>query len=85
MATARISAVDSSLQPASSSLHIPNTFLEALKAGWTVSSERGVLSRDGKERRGIITLSINGRAERLEFCYVATPARYTFHAPRMIR
>lgn len=64
---------------------LPETFENAISAGWTVVSESTALSADEKNRRGKVTLGMQGRSERLSISYTATKAGYQFAEPKVIQ
>jgi len=70
--------------PKSDSKQLPETFAQALSAGWVIVSEGTALSTDQKTRRGKVILGLKGQSHRLSVPYTATKNGYNFDAPRLI-
>ena len=54
------------------SLVVPGSFIEALKADWTVAKETTVLAIDRKHRHGKVILQKRGCEQRLAVPYTAS-------------
>lgn len=54
------------------SLVVPGSFIEALKAGWTIAKETTVLAVDHKHRHGKVILQKKGSEQRLVVPYTAS-------------
>jgi hypothetical protein len=64
----------------------PGSFDQAMREGWQISSERTTLSKDEKERHGVVILGIKGRSERLSVSYTgSTGATFQFATPKPIK
>jgi hypothetical protein len=53
-------------------LVVPGSFIEALKAGWTVARETTVLAIDRRHRHGKVILQKRGCEQRLAVPYTAS-------------
>ncbi|MFY9528488.1 MAG: hypothetical protein WBC04_18415 [Candidatus Acidiferrales bacterium] len=80
----RTAAAVRSVSPAPSTVNLPKTFEQALKAGWTPSHELTGLSLDQRERRGKLTLKHKGCAKRVSVSYVGTTSGYRFGTPQFV-
>ena len=63
---------------------LPNSFRNALKAGWTIVKEETVASSDERQRSGVLLLAHKHIATRLRIAYAATTKSWTFEPPQAI-
>ena len=62
---------------------LPETFEQALSAGWVIVSEATSLSPNQKTRRGTILLSSKGQSKIISVPYTATKNGFVFGAPQL--
>ena len=64
---------------------VPASFIEALKAGWTVAKETTVLAIDRRHRHGKVILQKRGCEQRLTVSYTASvKLGYHYGKPELV-
>ena len=80
MATRTLSQVEVPSQIGSA----PHTFQDALKAGWTVVSDKSVQRINEKRREGKITMRKPGCSHLLAIDYVGSKRGFRFSVPKFV-
>jgi hypothetical protein len=62
----------------------PHTFQDALKAGWTVASDKSVQRINEKRREGKITMQKPGCSQLLAVDYVGSKRGFRFSVPKFV-
>jgi hypothetical protein len=63
---------------------LPDSFRNALKAGWSIVKEETVASSDERQRTSVLLLGRKNVATRLRVAYTATTKSWTFEPPEAI-
>lgn len=65
---------------------IPESFEQALREGWMIRDEQTTLGVDKRHRHGVVTLTMEGRTERLAVSYIASvKSGYEFSKPELMK
>lgn len=71
-------------RPVPNPADLPQSFQEALKAGWVIAREESALDIRGHQRKGAVLLKLKGSPMRLRIPYVATKKEWQFGKPEAI-
>jgi hypothetical protein len=82
MATQRIPALQFPSQ--TSPQHIPSSFQEALRLGWTIVKEESAIEIKSRKRKGVVLLRLKDAPMRLRVPYIATAKEWQFGTPEAI-
>ena len=73
-----------SVESTSENEHLPETFGQALRLGWTIVKEESSIDIKCRKRSGVVLLRLKGAAMRLRIPYIATSKQWKFGAPQAI-